>query len=1054
MNKRKVLSILLLALITVTLAVSCSGSIDTPKQEAEELAYVTFGNGHSRELGTSYETAEYSSLYWFYTAKKDDQYGTTGQVGLTNNLPTAAVSKSGDNPAKDLGGQVGPFSQGKWIFTLYAYAEKLDENGVGTGAPDKSNLIYKSDEVAVTLKGNDVKNVPVSVSPQGQYGYVRLDNVTFGWNGGNGGTAAPTGKLVFKGSNSEHDFTISREFSRDEQTGALSLSGMVPYYKYGVTPTTNTIPADFYTVTATAYLVGSASDGTTINNEGTPLFRQTFGLRVYGNATTVISGDIVEGVNTTVTFDVADQAMRVFTKNTSSQDGSTTVSVAVNPLNGNNESESSPSVEQKTTVTFPAGALADAVHQLDVSVTPIASSEQKFQVSGVANENTAVAGIDLTLVKVEANNGALTQVPVTSFGEETPDVPRKVTVTTYIATGLSSVQVKYLDSELGLVDITEVIENTTEEDTAPYYNSTTGKLVFETSHFSQFVVVADVEALNVNTGIPYATLASAIAAAGDGQRIQLKKTVNVKSPLIVDKGITLDLNNYTITGNGVRTLHFTNGSSIITGHGTVTGSATVGSSVIRVGVGDYATWSDTTSDINISLTIDSGVHITSETCYGITVMGKSNETLIVKGDISTTAPANNSYDGCAVSTNGSDKTASTIIIHEGATLSAANSNGIYMPSGNLVVYGGTITGTTGIYIKSGPSEINGGTITGTGERKDYQTYGNGGKSTGDALVVDNTDYPNGAPSVSVTGGTFTSTKAQAVGSYAKSDESSGTQLPLIKGFITGGTFSSDPSAYIADGCIVALNSESKYVVTKHDLWKDYAADNYETAVDDTNKTIIISSAEELALFANEVNNSGKANHYSGFTVKLAADINLNGKLWTPIGQTGSGQFAGTFDGQNHTISNMYINNIDESGNCSTGLFGWLNNATVKNLTIDGSNVAGHHYVGVIAGYIETENSVIESCHVKNATVSCTAVNSDANGDKCGGIVGYAGNTGTSVKNCTVSDSTISAGRDAGQVVGAAKSVNVSSCSATNVTVAANGTSTGANIRNEVIGRVL
>ena len=82
------------------------------------------------------------------------------------------------------------------------------------------------------------------------------------------------------------------------------------------------------------------------------------------------------------------------------------------------------------------------------------------------------------------------------------------------------------------------------------------------------------------------------------------------------------------------------------------------------------------------------------------------------------------------------------------------------------------------------------------------------------------------------------------------------------------------------------------------------------------------------------------------------------------------------------------------------------------------------------------------------------MNSEANGDKCGGIVGHAGNAGVIVKDCVVKNSQISAGRDAGQVVGAALTVNVVNCSATNVTVTANGSSTGANIRNEVIGRVL
>ena len=103
--------------------------------------------------------------------------------------------------------------------------------------------------------------------------------------------------------------------------------------------------------------------------------------------------------------------------------------------------------------------------------------------------------------------------------------------------------------------------------------------------------------------------------------------------------------------------------------------------------------------------------------------------------------------------------------------------------------------------------------------------------------------------------------------------------------------------------------------------------------------------------------------------------------------------------------------------------------------------------------METSGCKIENVHVSNATVSCTSVNNDANGDKCGGIVGFAANDETTVISCTVTNSTISAGRDAGQIVGYAKESNIDNCSANNVTVTANGTSTGANIRNEVIGRV-
>ena len=223
-------------------------------------------------------------------------------------------------------------------------------------------------------------------------------------------------------------------------------------------------------------------------------------------------------------------------------------------------------------------------------------------------------------------------------------------------------------------------------------------------------------------------------------------------------------------------------------------------------------------------------------------------------------------------------------------------------------------------------------------------------------------------------------------------------------------------------------------------------ENYKTAT-------FISTAEELFAFANEVNVNKNA--FNGKTVYLMADIDLADADWTPVGQTGATQFQGTFDGQGKTISNLNIDATAQTGaHYSSGLFGWLNAATVKNVNVAGATVKGNHNVGVIAGYLETAGCTIEACHVTRAAVECHNANDDANGDKCGVIVGNAPNAGTPVKDCTAADSTVSAGRDAGQIAGAAKEANVTGCSATNVTVTANGEGTGKNIRNEVIGRVL
>ena len=259
------------------------------------------------------------------------------------------------------------------------------------------------------------------------------------------------------------------------------------------------------------------------------------------------------------------------------------------------------------------------------------------------------------------------------------------------------------------------------------------------------------------------------------------------------------------------------------------------------------------------------------------------------------------------------------------------------------------------------------------------------------------------------------------------------------------------------------------------LWQELnngtgvATHNFTTTVDGTAyylNGVTIESENEYGVntalglfnFAKDVNVSN--NGFSGKTVKLLNDINLNNEVWTPVGQTGATQFSGIFDGQNFTIKNLKINNESTSEHISTGLFGWLNNAVVKNVKVDGANIEGHHNVGTIAGYMETSGCTIDNCHVTNATLTCSNYEGGLNeGDKCGGIVGYAANEGTPVKNCTVSNSTVKANRDAGQVVGCAKEANVTGCSATNVTVsqyspAGNGTSSGTNINNAIIGREL
>lgn len=227
--------------------------------------------------------------------------------------------------------------------------------------------------------------------------------------------------------------------------------------------------------------------------------------------------------------------------------------------------------------------------------------------------------------------------------------------------------------------------------------------------------------------------------------------------------------------------------------------------------------------------------------------------------------------------------------------------------------------------------------------------------------------------------------------------------------------------------------------------------------EDPANTVRIGTVAELKAFKDAVNVSG--NSYSGKTIKLTADIDLKGEAWEPIGQAGGNgvktYFQGVFDGQGYTIKNMTIKpnaTYGKGANYATGFFGFVDagDAVIKNVTFDNATIEGHHWTAVVCGYI---SGTIQNCHVTNSSVVCSHANDDACGDKAAMIVGYTNESTTSVKDCTAKNGTVKAGRDAGQIVGCnSANVTVSGCSAENVTVSAIEGCTGANIKNDIVGR--
>lgn len=216
---------------------------------------------------------------------------------------------------------------------------------------------------------------------------------------------------------------------------------------------------------------------------------------------------------------------------------------------------------------------------------------------------------------------------------------------------------------------------------------------------------------------------------------------------------------------------------------------------------------------------------------------------------------------------------------------------------------------------------------------------------------------------------------------------------------------------------------------------------------EVDNVITINTAGELKAFADAVNGTSTislmattatGNSFSGKTVKLGADINLNGIAWTPIGAANTpAYFQGTFDGQGHTIYGLNVDNsVDGYMYSTSGLFGWIDAgaATIKNVNISGATVKGSHWVGGVVGYM---TGTIENCHVTNSTIAGYNVNDDANGDKVGGIVGYVNTGKGSLNGNSVTDSTIIGYRDVAGIAGAVATTNsVKNNKVENVTVIA------------------
>ena len=504
--------------------------------------------------------------------------------------------------------------------------------------------------------------------------------------------------------------------------------------------------------------------------------------------------------------------------------GTTSQSQAVDSAKTKYEFGFSPanSDDAKTVVEVVGGSFVPEAgaenHTVDLVVYNKDAAEKKFVISD--GSGMVFAGLDLSL------NGA-------SFAENT-----KVKVSTYIKAELPGTpKVVYNGDPSEPFDVT--------------YNSKKGLLEFETKHFSEYYVVFEgLVAYNETAGKYYKSLWTSIKEANDGNRIQILEDISLSSSVLIGgsrtrKNVIINLNGKTISGKVANDSMFRIGNAevVFEGPGTIQDTLKNFGEIRAIGSDDESVSKYTVVTVNKDVVLKDGQAIWVDTNFK-----KEYINYGVEVNFYGTADLSDTEDyAFYVQGRCTEKQNSPVFNLEGAHI-LTKALGIYAAGyANWNIKNTTISGVnTAIEIRAGIMNIDGGKFTASAAGPTVVTPEENGTTTvGSSIAIaqHNTKLPisvtisdgvfegysalyeadpqNNKPEnvkINVKGGTFNAVNGGSVAVFRKD----------CTGFITGGTFNSDPSSYVADGYIsVRSEDENSYTVRKLAEGEKAVAD-YET----------------------------------------------------------------------------------------------------------------------------------------------------------------------------------------------------------------------------------
>lgn len=485
----------------------------------------------------------------------------------------------------------------------------------------------------------------------------------------------------------------------------------------------------------------------------------------------------------------------------------------------------------------------------------------------------------------------------------------------------------------------------------------------------------------------YTTVQDAVDNAKAGEVIVMQSDVECATINVSDaeKKITLDLNGKTIRNNSTNdVIVVRNGAELTVEDNSIakdyvyseenypeyTGGKLIskGNGAISVvGNIDDATWNETS--IHSKVTVNGGALIGQE--GALFAQGNGAEITLNDGYAE-------GLDNAVIAGNGTQK--SGIGIYGGTTINVNGgvmignietsgyiSCGIYHPqSGVLNITGGTIVSKEGlgILMRNGALNLQSCNIEARGA-EDLAGWVGDKKTTpgADGIVIDYSDdaynsnnTPTDTRKVNISGGTIKSENQKAL-TVVEGDSQKTTDIS-----ITGGTFSTNPDKYIADGYLADKTEDGYQIIKEGDTTENVAL---------AGKTYYPTLKE--AIDAAE----------AGDTVTLLKDITVD------MGDKDAAAIAITknltLDGNGKTIAaNKIIDTKEGMGH----ILGIQNGANVKvrDLTIDGTDKSARHGIQV---YGEGSKATLYSVTVKNcfgyglvvngATATATRLTTDGNG---------------------------------------------------------------------------